>query len=67
MIFSGGGFTKSVLPSPGQAMDVQDEFFKELTKRDWSGERAIEEIRKNRIMDRDGRKYLNTAAMTQEA
>ena len=66
VIFSGGGFTKSVMPPPG--VESQQEYFKEVRKRGWTGDRAVEEMRKNIIEDpKTGRRSVNTAAMTKEA
>ncbi len=62
VIFYGGGFTKATLPPPGA--DAQAEMGKELRKAGWSVDRAVEEMRANRAEDKEGRTYINTAAMT---
>ena len=52
---------------PSDPTEVQNEFFKEVRKRGWSEDRAVTEMRANMIEDNQGRKFLNTKAMTQEA
>ena len=71
VIFKGAGFTKSVIPpnptTDEQKADVQEEMGKELKKRDWSYDRAIQEIRDNKVVDETGAVRLDTRKMTQEA
>ena len=71
VIFKGAGFTKSVLPPPPQTddqkWDVQDEMGKELKKRGWSADRAIEELRANKFEDETGALRIDTTKMTQVA
>ena len=71
VIFQGPGFTKSVLPpnpvTDEQKWEVQDEMSKELKRRDWSYDRAIQEIRDNKIVDETGAIRLDTNKMTKEA
>ena len=70
VIFKGAGFTKSVLPprptTEEQHADVQEEMGKELKKKDWSYDRAIQEIRDNQFVDKTGAKRLDTTKMTKE-
>ena len=71
VIFKGAGFTKSVLPpnptTDEQKWEVQDEMGKEIKKRDWSYDRAIQEIRDNKVVDETGATRIDTRKMTQEA
>lgn len=67
VVFKGGGFTKSTLPPASDAHAVQEEWGKVVRKAGWTGERAIEELRKNRVYDKEGRMSVNLGAMPKEA
>jgi hypothetical protein len=62
ILFKGGGFTKSVVPPPGP--DSQEQMGKDLKAKGWDSDRAITELRKNTVEDKDGNKQVNLAGMT---
>lgn len=70
VIYRGAGFTKSVIPpnptTPEQKWEVQEEMGKELKKRDWSYDRAIQEMRDNKFEDETGALRIDTTKMTKE-
>lgn len=51
--------------SDGQA--VQEETGKILRKAGWTGERALEELRANRVTDSEGRVGIDTKKLTKTA
>lgn len=55
----------ATLPPREDAMAVQQEWFREVRKAGWDGDRAISEIRKNLVEDREGRLQLDVRGMTQ--
>lgn len=48
------------LPNPSDHLAVQDEWFKEVRRQGWSGERSMEALRANRRYDKEGRMFIET-------
>lgn len=55
------------LPRRDDAGSIQEEYGKEVKKRGWSKDRAIEELRANRFTDAEGQMRIDTSKMTQTA
>ncbi len=55
------------LPPEPDVKAVQQEWFGELKKKGWSGERAVEGLRKSVVEDKEGRKFNDTGKMPKEA
>jgi len=53
------------LPRSDDAISTQQEWFKEVRKAGWSGERAIELMRHNVVEDSQGRKSVDIKAMNE--
>jgi len=66
VIFKGGGFTKTVLPPPGDPAEASI-MQGELKKRGWDADRAISELRENTVTDEEGNRSIDLAGMTQTA
>ena len=55
------------LPRRDDTASTQEEMRKELKKRNWSADRAIEELRDNRFEDGNGRLAIDTRKMARTA
>ena len=55
------------LPPEPDVKAVQQEWFGELKKKGWTGERAVEGLRKSVVEDKEGRKFIDTGKMPREA
>ena len=55
------------MPRRDDIESVQEEYHKEVKKRGWTTERAVEELRANRFTDPEGQVRIDTSKMTQTA
>ena len=55
------------LPPEPDVKAVQQEWFGELKKKGWTGERAVEGLRKSVIEVKEGRRFIDTGKMPKEA
>lgn len=55
------------MPPRTDAAAVNHEMHKELKKKGWNVDRTVEEMRKHRTTDAEGRPAINTAALPKEA
>lgn len=55
------------MPRRDDVVSTQEEMHKELRKRGWSADRAIEELRANKFEDETGSLRIDTRKMTQAA
>ena len=55
------------LPPEPDVKAVQEEWFKEVRKAGWTGERAVEGLRASVVEDREGRKFIDTSKMPKES
>lgn len=51
------------LPLATDTKSVQEEWFKEVKKAGWTGERAVEGLRKSVVEDKEGRRFIDTSKM----
>lgn len=55
------------IPPPSDSAAVQEEWFKEVKKAGWTGERAKEELRASIFEDNQGRRYFDTSKLARES
>lgn len=55
------------MPPRSDTQTVQEETRKALAKRNWTAERAVEELRATRFTDEQGQLRIDTRKMTQQA
>jgi hypothetical protein len=55
------------LPDEPDVKSIQQEWFGEVKKRGWTGERAVEGLRKSVVEDKEGRRFIDTSKMPKES
>ena len=61
------GGPNATMPPRNDAQAIQEEYGKEVKKRGWSADRAVEELRSSKFEDSTGQLSIDTTKMTKEA